>query len=77
MTSGAPTAALGTDALEVGHAPRRASSRYDHRTTGSLSPLSSVSHPIPARSAAAACHEASRLVLPKPAGQATSVRPRA
>ena len=70
-TTGATTAGAGL--ATAGLARYSASIACVHRTTGSLSPSSSVSHATGLRSASASRHAASRVVFPKPAGQATRV----
>ena len=72
-TTGATTVSAGTDLATAGLARRSASIACVHRTTGSLSPSSSVSHATGFRAASASRHAASRVVFPKPAGQATRV----
>ena len=72
-TTGATTVSADTDLATAGLARRSAPIACDHRTTGSLSPSSSVSHATGFRAASASRHAARRVVFPKPAGQATRV----
>ena len=72
-TTGATTVSADTDLATAGLARRSAPIACDHRTTGSLSPSSRVSHATGFRAASASRHAARRVVFPKPAGQATRV----
>ena len=72
-TTGATTVSADADPATAGLARRSAPIACDHRTTGSLSPSSSVSHATGFRAASASRHAARRVVFPKPAGQATRV----
>ena len=72
-TTGAATVSAGAGLAAAGRAQRIASIACVHRTIGSLSPSSSVSHATGFRAASASRHAASRVVFPKPAGQARRV----
>ena len=73
-TTGATTVCPAAELAMAGLARRSASIACVQRTTGSLSPSSSVSHATGFRAASAWRHAASKVVFPKPAGQATRVR---
>ena len=71
--TGATTEDTDADLATSGFARRSAPIACDHRTTGSLSPSSSVSHATRLRAASAPYQAERRLVFPKPAGQAMRV----
>ena len=64
---------LPPDLATSGFARRRAPMACDHRTTGSLSRSSSVSHATGLREVSDLYQAERRVVFPKPAGQATRV----
>ncbi len=72
-TTGAATVSAGAGLATAERAQRIASIACVHRTIGSLSPSSSVSHATGFRAVSASRHAASRVVFPKPAGQARRV----
>ena len=57
----------------VGHSPRSAARTYDQSTTGSLSPSSRLNHATGLVASSASRQVPSSVVLPYPAGAATSV----
>ena len=71
--TGVTTGSSDTDFATSGFARRSAPMACDQRTTGSLSPSSSVSHATLLRETSDSYQAERRVVFPKPAGQATRV----